>query len=102
MDYDKLNLLKIKIEKMDKFNQIKILSILKGSGIRITENRNGIFINLTELSTHIIEKLENYVNYVNEQNNVLEITEEIKGTFKKKFFKEKKDNKDNTNTISST
>lgn len=102
MDYDKLNLLKIKIEKMDKFNQIKILSILKGSGIIITENRNGIFINLTELSTHIIEKLENYVNYVNEQNNVLEITEEIKGTFKKKFFKEKKDNKDNITTISST
>ena len=102
MDYDKLNLLKIKIEKMDKFNQIKILSILKGSGIIITENRNGIFINLTELSTYIIEKLENYVNYVNEQNNVLEITEEIKGTFKKKFFKEKKDNKDNITTISST
>ena len=47
MDYDQLNLLKSRIEKMDKFNQIKILSILNKSAIQITENRNGIFINLT-------------------------------------------------------
>jgi hypothetical protein len=94
MDYDKLSLLKLRIEKMDKFNQIKILSILNNSEIHITENRNGIFINLTELSNKIIEKLSDYVNYVDEQNNNLEITEEIKGKFKNKFFKEEKDNKD--------
>ena len=55
MDYDQLNLLKSRIEKMDKFNQIKILSILNKSAIQITENRNGIFINLTELSNTVIE-----------------------------------------------
>lgn len=95
MDYDQLNLLKSRIEKMDKFNQIKILSILNKSTIQITENRNGIFINLTELSNTVIEKLFKYVNYVDEQNNTLGITEEIKDNFKDKFFNDEKDNKDN-------
>jgi len=95
MDYDQLNLLKSRIEKMDKFNQIKILSILNKSAIQITENRNGIFINLTELSNIVIKKLFKYVNYVDEQNNTLGITEEIKHNFKDKFFNDEKDNKDN-------
>lgn len=99
MDYDKLNLLKLRVEKMDKFNQIKILSIFKNCDIQLTENRNGIFINLTELLPSIIQKITDYVNYVDEQNNTLEITEEIKGKFKNKFFKEDNDNKDNKDNL---
>ena len=66
MDFDKLNLLKLRIEKMEKFNQVKILNIFNNSKIEISENRNGIFINLTELSKETLKKINDYVNYVDE------------------------------------
>jgi hypothetical protein len=97
MDFDKLNLLKLRIEKMEKFNQVKILNIFNNSKIEISENRNGIFINLTELSKETLKKINDYVNYVDEQNSTLEISEEIKDKFKTKFFC--KDNKDNSTIL---
>ena len=49
------------IEKMTKFNQIAILRILNDSDdVIINENRNGIHINLTELSEDVIKKLQEY------------------------------------------
>ena len=95
----KIIALRDKIQALDKFHQIEIFRILKTHKVNYTENRNGIFINLTELLPSIIQKITDYVNYVDEQNNTLEITEEIKGKFKNKFFKEDNDNKDNKDNL---
>ena len=60
--------LKEQIENMSKYHQIEILRILHNTdNIAINENSNGTFINLTELPDKIIEPLEAYIQYVNEQ-----------------------------------
>ena len=67
------------IEKMTKFNQIAILRILNDSDdVIINENRNGIHINLSELSEDVIRKLQEYTNYVNTQETTLNQDEKQK------------------------
>tara|TARA_Y100001958_G_scaffold157683_1_gene153393 strand:- start:1214 stop:1513 length:300 start_codon:yes stop_codon:yes gene_type:complete len=87
--------LKNTIETFPRYHQIEILSILKQYNIDITENNNGTFINLTKLDEKIINVLDNYVNYVEEQKNHLDVVEKEKERIEKTYFnKEGKDNKD--------
>mgnify|MGYP003682322591 CR=1 FL=1 len=89
-----LNILKEKIEKLTKFNQIEILKIIKlDNSIIINENNNGIFINLINVSQDIINKLNEYLIYVDTQEKQLNYIEDKKETLTNTFFK---DNKDNT------
>tara|TARA_Y100000816_G_scaffold270598_1_gene234470 strand:+ start:176 stop:448 length:273 start_codon:yes stop_codon:yes gene_type:complete len=75
------------IEKMTKFNQIAILRILNESDdVIINENRNGIHINLTELSEDVIKKLQEYTNYVNTQETTLNQDEKQKEDIKNIYF----------------
>lgn len=75
------------IEKMTKFNQIAILRILNDSDdVIINENRNGIHINLTELSDDVIKKLQEYTNYVNTQETTLNQDEKQKEDIKNIYF----------------
>ena len=53
-----LNLIREKIESMPKFNQVEVLRILEqNKNVTLNENKNGIHINLSELSEDIIEKM---------------------------------------------
>lgn len=89
-----LETLKTKIEKMPQYHQIEVFSILKrNSDIHINENKNGTFINLTELKEEVIFSLNNYVNYVDEQTGRLNIIENEKKRLAETYFN--KDNKDN-------
>ena len=75
------------IEKMTKFNQIAILRILNDSDdVIINENRNGIHINLSELSEDVIRKLQEYTNYVNTQETTLNQDEKQKEDIKNIYF----------------
>jgi hypothetical protein len=72
---------------MTKFNQIAILRILNDSDdVIINENRNGIHINLTELSEDVIKKLQEYTNYVNTQETTLNQDEKQKEDIKNIYF----------------
>ncbi len=96
-----LQTLKGRIEKMPIYHQIEILRIFKESDILLNENNNGTFINLTELDSAIIEKLDKYISYVNEQESQLNEVENEKTRIQNVFFKDHKDNKGNviiTNT----
>tara|TARA_Y100000588_G_C14235536_1_gene917126 strand:+ start:914 stop:1222 length:309 start_codon:yes stop_codon:yes gene_type:complete len=95
MTYYKLLSLKEDVENLDKFHQIKIFEIFYKNKIPFTENRNGIFINITELPEKMINEISDYLLYVKEQNNTILKTEKIKNRLEKKYFKGK-DNKDNT------
>ena len=81
-----IDLLKSQIEKMNKFNHIEILRILKNNKIPINENKNGVFINLTEIDSNIIQQLEQYVEYVNKQQKQLNTIEQQKEAYENKFF----------------
>lgn len=83
-----------KIELMTKFNQIEVLRILKKSAnVIINENKNGIHINLSDLSDSIINELLVYIKYVDVQEVELNNIEKQKNDYKNIFFV--KDNKDN-------
>lgn len=94
-DYTNLNGIREQIEHMSKFNQIEILRILtKSKDVTLNENKYGIHINLTELSTEILNELILYIKYVNTQEIYLNDVEQEKEKYKNSFFL--KDNKDKT------
>jgi hypothetical protein len=82
-----LNKLKDRIEQMDKYHQIEILRILNGfSTVKTNENKNGTFINLTELSFDVLTALEKYADYVDEQQTQLKKIETEKNKLEQNFF----------------
>ena len=88
-----LNVIREKIESMPKFNQIEILRILSKRGeVSINENKYGIHINLTDLSSTVLEDIQLYISYVNTQELNLNEMEKQKEEFKNIYFT--KDNKD--------
>ena len=98
MTEEKLTTICKKIEAMPQFNQIEILKIIsKHKEIILNENKNGIHINLTEISSLVIDELCDYIDYINAQEMNLNIVEAQKEEFKNTYFTKdiKKDNKDN-------
>lgn len=68
MDIDTdLNKLKNQIEHFDKDKQLYIFRIFKEKNIKFSENRNGIFINMSDLSKDVLDEVRKYVQYVHKQ-----------------------------------
>ena len=94
-DFDELNTIREKIELMSKFNQIEVLRILHGyENITLNENKYGIHVNLSDISNDVIEKINTFINYVNTQENNLNVIETQKENFKNTYFSN--DIKDNS------
>jgi len=87
---DKLTNMKNSIEKMDNSNQIEVLRLLNNHSVVLNENKNGIYINLSELEEDIIEQIFKFVNYIYNQENKLSEEETEKQSYKNIYF----DNKD--------
>jgi hypothetical protein len=83
---DKLQNIKETIELMNKCHQVEILKILKKESITMSENNNGMFINLTNVKESIILELEKYINFVNTQQNQLLSIETEKANIRDEFF----------------
>ena len=84
--------LKNTIENMSKYHQLEILRILSSdTDVCLNENKNGTFINLTEQKAELIEQLEKYCIYVEEQQKSLEYQEKEKQRLQNTYFKEDKD-----------
>jgi hypothetical protein len=84
---ESLSLMKDKIEKMPKNNQIEILKILKKyQNTKLNENKSGIFVNLSFLSKDALDEIDKYVSYVNDQETVINTIETQKQEFKNTFF----------------
>jgi hypothetical protein len=66
--FEHLNMLKKQIETFHKHQQLRILSIIYGEDQNsYTQNKNGIFINLSNLKLPIIQKVEDYAAYIVKQ-----------------------------------
>jgi hypothetical protein len=81
-----LKSLKDKIEYVNTFHQIEILRIFNDNNVCITENKNGIFINLTYVDSSILDKVYKYLTYVNKQEDQLNEIEEEKQKIASSFF----------------
>jgi hypothetical protein len=78
------------IEAFSKPQQIEVLKIIKEhSPSTINENKSGIFINMSFLTKETIDLLHQYIEYVNDQENILKPLENQKQDFKNTFFTEK-------------
>jgi hypothetical protein len=72
MEEARLIKMKEKIETMSKIQHIEILKILKNfKQVKINENKNGVYVNLSFLKKEIVEEIEKYVYYIEEQNKIL-------------------------------
>ena len=94
-DLNNLLLLKNQIENIDKIHHIKILNILKNNNIKYSENRNGIFVNMTSFDSQTIDSIEKLLSYIKTQEKRLTDIETIKEELSKDYFVN--DNKDKKN-----
>tara|TARA_Y100001935_G_scaffold200479_1_gene168810 strand:- start:179 stop:451 length:273 start_codon:yes stop_codon:yes gene_type:complete len=81
-----LQLIKTRIESMTIYHQMEILRIFNNNNTTLNENNNGTFINLTGLDNSIIEKINKYIKYVDEQEDELNEVENEKDRIQNKFF----------------
>lgn len=82
--------LKDKIEKMTKYHQVEVLRIITSlSPNMANENKNGTFINLTELPDNVIEELYKYATYIEHQQKQLKDVENVKDELEIQFMQAK-------------
>ena len=89
-----LMLLKDGIENMPIIHQIEILRILHSKHTQINENKNGVFVNISKINDTTLRVLEDYMNYVVQQEKQLNEIEDQKQYLSKEYF-DNKTHKDN-------
>jgi proline dehydrogenase len=83
---NELENLRKNIDKLTKFHHIEILKILTLHEVTINENNYGIFVNMSELDDIIVDKIEHYLEYTEEQEQQLKNIEYEKVMLKSKYF----------------
>lgn len=81
-----MDILKDKIESLPKIYHIEIGKMLNAYRVHLNENQNGIFVNLSTLSPEIADKLNEYVNHIELQEQILKIDETEKEELKDTYF----------------
>lgn len=90
MNSSVLETIKSKIEMMDKKHHIEVLKILKKNpAIKLNENKNGVFVNLSFLPKESVEDLEKYIHYIDDQESSLLTVEYQKREYQNAFFVDK-------------
>lgn len=89
---DILSKLKTSIESMDKTNQIEVLRLLHKNDVFLNENKNGIYVNITELDNDILADIYKFVEYIDTQEDKLSYEETEKQKYKNTYFVNNKDN----------
>jgi hypothetical protein len=84
---DSLKMLRDNIELLSEFHQIEILRILHSNHITFSENKNGVFVNLSYVNYDVIHKINEYVTFVNKQETQLCEFEEKKILLSNQYFK---------------
>lgn len=69
--------LKRQIAELDKTEQLEILKIIQRNEDKLTENKNGIFINLRQISPSTVEEINKFVRYSIENHNRLNNLERL-------------------------
>jgi hypothetical protein len=58
----------------------------KSSNVKLNENKSGVFVNLSFLPHDTIDEIQNYLNYIQDQESSLVFLENQKEEFKNIFF----------------
>ena len=84
---DSLKTLRDNIESLSEFHQIEVLRILHSNHITFSENKNGVFVNLSYVNYDVMNKINEYVTFVNKQEMHLYEFEEKKTLLSNQYFK---------------
>jgi hypothetical protein len=87
-----LESMKKSIDKMNKIQHVEILKLFKDHNVKLNENKNGTYINISFLSSDVIEELQKYVLYIEEQEKSLEVIEIKKRELSLEIIESKKRN----------
>ena len=87
VNIDSLKYLRDKVESLTVFHQTEILRILHTNKVTFSENKNGIFVNLTYVGTDVIDAINEYIIYVYKQESQLNEIEEKKIVLSNQYFK---------------
>ena len=87
INIDSLKFLRDKVESLTVFHQTEILRILQTNKVTFSENKNGVFVNLTYVSPDIIDTISEYIVYVYKQESQLNEIEEKKIVLSNQYFK---------------
>lgn len=87
-----LNVIKNKVESMNKLQQCEVFKIFLINDVDYNENSNGIFINLTNVSKNVLKELKKYITYVESQNSFLNEQENQKKIYLNNYFKDNVEN----------
>jgi len=90
-NYDELEKLRKTIENLNNNHHLEIAKIFKFNNIKLTENNNGIFINLNKISSNVIEEIKQYIEFIKTQENLINIDESKKETLENIYFKDKQE-----------
>ncbi len=86
-NFDQLQILKQKIEQLEKNRQIEVLRIIHNAQKNIiNENKNGIYINMSSLNDTVIDDLKTYLIHITTQEKELIVNEKIMQDFQNTFF----------------
>lgn len=77
-----------KIDELGKNDHIEILRIIRedDTSAKITENNNGCFINLNEIERSTLEKITNFLNYIEDNKKELNKHETLKSDLKDNYL----------------
>tara|TARA_Y100001970_G_scaffold293083_1_gene437636 strand:+ start:5499 stop:5897 length:399 start_codon:yes stop_codon:yes gene_type:complete len=87
INYEELDKIRKIIELLNKSHHVEIAKILKKNNIKLTENNNGIFINLNNIANSIIIQIKEYINFIKNQEKLINIDESKKETLENIYFK---------------
>lgn len=82
-----LEALKTRVEQMNKTQHLELLHILRQiPGVKVNENKSGIFINLPFLPVEAQDALRKYVEYITIQESAISFVENQKESYVRTFF----------------
>jgi len=85
-NYNDLEKIRKQIELLNNIHHIEIAKILKNNNIKLTENNNGLFVNLNNIDVNVINEINKYLTFVNIQENNINDVEVIKKDLQKNYF----------------
>lgn len=89
MEVEQLERIKLQVEKMSSTQQLEILKILhENENVKINENKSGVYVNLSFLPNNVVVQMQEYLKYVNDQENSLNVIENRKESVKHAYFED--------------
>ena len=86
MSFDDKIRLRDKIQQLNEDEQKEIFRIFNENKVEFSENKNGIFINLKNVSKEILFEIDHYIHHLTVVEKEIIDIEEQKNQFKETFF----------------